>query len=57
MNDGIPAGYERVSLIEALNGPTFTKRFPAVPSPTSEALLDPASSIASVVHFSVVVNE
>ncbi|XP_065201848.1 E3 ubiquitin ligase RNF157 [Planococcus citri] len=49
MNDGIPPGYERVSLIEALNGPVFTRKYATLESSTLEPLLD-SSSTASVIH-------
>lgn len=52
MNEGIPPGYERVSLIEALNGPVFTKKYATLESSTLEPLLD-STSTASVIHPSV----
>lgn len=37
--EGIPVGFEHVSLIETLNGPAFTKRLSTV-APSGDALLD-----------------
>lgn len=52
--DGVPIGFEHVSLIEALNGPAFTKRYnhaAAAVEPMSDS-----SDIVPVIYSSLIHN-